>query len=130
MILWRCLSFIFFQDLHSSRVRRQPTQYPVLPSNLQMSIHGDLTLMDGAKKGGGKSRSDENGLRRLSHGIAACRKVIVLIKTIDCRGRSRCTSRCTSRCSPRASPRCIHLRASAATSPLLAARFFNHPFSL
>ncbi|EIF33595.1 hypothetical protein BCh11DRAFT_01365 [Burkholderia sp. Ch1-1] len=45
MIFLRCLSFIFFQLLHSSRVRRQPTQKPVLLSNLQMSMQGDAILM-------------------------------------------------------------------------------------
>jgi small multidrug resistance family-3 protein len=45
MIFLRCLSFIFFQLLHSSRVRRQPMQKPVLLSNLQMSMQGDAMLM-------------------------------------------------------------------------------------
>jgi hypothetical protein len=45
MIFRRCLSFIFFQVLHSSRVRMQPMQKPVLLSNLQMSMQGDAMLM-------------------------------------------------------------------------------------
>nr|WKF60931.1 hypothetical protein HUO10_005453 [Paraburkholderia busanensis] len=45
MIFRRCLSFIFFQLLHSSRVRMQPIQKPVLLSNLQMSMQGDAILM-------------------------------------------------------------------------------------
>lgn len=45
MIFLRCLSFIFFQLLHSSRVRVQPIQKPVLLSNLQISIQGDAMLM-------------------------------------------------------------------------------------
>ncbi|PRX36967.1 hypothetical protein B0G75_1011156 [Paraburkholderia sp. BL18I3N2] len=45
MIFRRCLSFIFFQLLHSSRVRMQPMQKPVLLSNLQMSMQGDAMLM-------------------------------------------------------------------------------------
>ncbi len=34
---------IFFQPLLSSGVRKQPMQSPVLPSNAQTSMHGDLT---------------------------------------------------------------------------------------
>lgn len=45
IIFLRCLSFIFFQLLHSSRVRKQPMHKPVLLSNLQMSIQGDSVLI-------------------------------------------------------------------------------------
>ena len=53
MIFLRCLSFIFFQLLHSSRVRMQPIQKPVLLSNLQMSMQGDSMLMTDSHQGTG-----------------------------------------------------------------------------
>jgi hypothetical protein len=45
MIFVRALSFNFFHCRHSTFVRMQPTQKPVLPSNLQMPMQGDSTAM-------------------------------------------------------------------------------------
>ena len=83
MILLRCLSFIFFQLLHSSRVRKQPMQKPVSLSNLQISMQGDAMLM--AIK---KTLKVEARAKRVERGGATfarralVRQKIVLIKPI------------------------------------------------
>ena len=45
IIFVRVLFFSFFHCLHSSLVRKQPVQSPVVPSNLQMLIQGDSTAI-------------------------------------------------------------------------------------
>lgn len=76
MIFLRCLSFIFFQLLHSSRVRKQPMQKPVSLSNLQMSMQGDAVLMAGKEIVDGRGSGATFARRML-----VC-QMIVLIKPI------------------------------------------------